>query len=465
MSIHMTSKLTSLYAFSALSLIALNAVIAAEATPTGPEQGRVITSAADYQVLSERERIAPENAILNERFEKLLPQLMADAEIDMWLVINREYAEDPVFFSLVPQPTFAARRTTMLIFNRTDSGEVERLSVNTYPFGAPYESVWSGGDLDAQWQALADLIADKDPATIGINVSRHWPVADGLTKGLHDRLLGVLPETYQQRLQSAETLAVRWLETRNQAELELYPNAVALARGVIAEAFSSRVITPGATTTDDVAWYIRQRFADLGLQAWFMPYVTFQRAGNDCDEDTPFCSSGKGVIERGDVLHTDVGICYLKLCTDTQEMAYVLKMDEDEAPAGLQAALLSGNQWQDIVTDAFVTGATGNEILAKTIADSAAAGINSSTYTHPIGYFGHAPGPTIGMWDNQGETPITGDWPLHKNTAYAIEGNVKHQVPEWDNQHVQIMLEQTAYFDGNKVFYLAGRQTQWHLIR
>lgn len=461
----MKLKLASLYAFSALSLIALNTVIAAEAAAIEPEQGRVLDSADDFQVLSERDRIAPENTILNERLETLLPTLMADANLDMWLVINREYAEDPVFFSLVPQPTFAARRTTMLIFNRGDNGKVERLSVNTYPFGAPYESVWTGGDLNEQWQALANLIADKDPARIGINVSQHWPEADGLTKGLHDRLLTVLPDTYQQRLQSAEQLAVRWLETRSQAELELYPTAVSLARGVIAEAFSSRVITPGATTTDDVAWYIRQRFADLGLQAWFMPYVTFQRAGNDCNEDMPFCSNGKGVIERGDVLHTDVGICYLKLCTDTQEMAYVLKNGEDQAPEGLQAALRSGNKWQDLLTDAFVTGATGNEILANTIQASEAAGINSSTYTHPIGYFGHAPGPTIGMWDNQGETPVNGDWPLHKNTAYAIEGNVKQQVPEWENQQVQIMLEQTAYFDGSKVFYLAGRQTQWHLIR
>ena len=96
------------------------------------------------------------------------------------LVIAREYAEDPVYFSLVPQPTFAARRTTMLIFNRTGD-TVERLTVNRYPMGEPYESAWSGGNLDEQWQALGELIKEKNPGTIGINVSRHWPVADGLT--------------------------------------------------------------------------------------------------------------------------------------------------------------------------------------------------------------------------------------------------------------------------------------------
>lgn len=428
-------------------------------------QGRVIESADQFQVVAHRDRIEPMNAITNHRLDTLLPTLMDAADLDMWLVINREYAEDPVYFSLVPQPTFAARRTTMLIFNRHEDGHVEKLSVNTYPFGKPYESVWSGGDLDEQWQALATLIADKDPQRIGINVSKDWPVADGLTHGLHKRLLEVLPQHYQQRLVSAEDLVVRWAETRTEQEVSILSSAVAVARGVIAEAFSNKTITPDVTTTDDVAWYIRERFEELGLEPWFMPYVTFQRQGHRCDDNMPFCSTGNGIIKRGDVLHTDVGICYLAMCTDTQEMAYVLKHDENEAPQGLTDALATGNRWQDILTTEFVAGRSGNQILAATIKASQAAGINSSTYTHPIGFYGHAPGPTIGMWDNQGPTPVRGDWPLHANTAYAIEGNIKQPVPEWDGQMIQIMLEQTAFFDGDKVLYSAGRQTQWHLIR
>lgn len=428
-------------------------------------QGRVIESADQFQVVAHRDRIEPMNAITNHRLDTLLPTLMDAADLDMWLVINREYAEDPVYFSLVPQPTFAARRTTMLIFNRHEDGHVEKLSVNTYPFGKPYESVWSGGDLDEQWQALATLIADKDPQRIGINVSKDWPVADGLTQGLHKRLLEVLPQHYQQRLVSAEDLVVRWAETRTEQEVSILSSAVAVARGVIAEAFSNKTITPDVTSTDDVAWYIRERFEELGLDPWFMPYVTFQRQGHRCDDNMPFCSTGNGIIKRGDVLHTDVGICYLAMCTDTQEMAYVLKHDENEAPQGLTDALATGNRWQDILTTEFVAGRSGNQILAATIKASQAAGINSSTYTHPIGFYGHAPGPTIGMWDNQGPTPVRGDWPLHANTAYAIEGNIKQSVPEWDGQMIQIMLEQTAFFDGDKVLYSAGRQTQWHLIR
>ena len=175
-------------------------------------QGRVIESAGQYSVVPHRERVAPVNDMTEKRLATLLPKLMEETELDMWLVINREYAEDPVYFSLVPQPTFAARRTTMLIFNRLADGTVEKLSVNTYPFGSPYESVWSGGDLDEQWRALAKLIVEKNPQRIGINVSRDWPVADGLTKGLHQRLLDVLPVDYASRLTSAEELVVRWVE-------------------------------------------------------------------------------------------------------------------------------------------------------------------------------------------------------------------------------------------------------------
>ncbi|MCA1929540.1 M24 family metallopeptidase [Rheinheimera sp.] len=427
-------------------------------------QARQLVSADDFAVLAPRDRVATENRILQERLEALLPQLMAEAKLDMWLVINREYAEDPVYFTLVPQPTFAARRTTMLVFYRKADGSVERLSVNRYPFGAPYTSAWSGGDLQQQWQALAQVITERNPQRIGINVSTDWPVADGLTKAMHQSLLEVLPKDYGNRLVSSEQLVVRWMEQRTASELEIYPAIVSLARAVIAEAFSAKVITPGVTTTDDVAWYIRQRYESLGLPVWFMPDVNSQRQQDDCRLDSAFCGQSR-VIHRGDVLHTDVGICYLKLCTDTQEMAYVLKVGEEQVPAGLVKALATGNQWQDILTNEFKAGRTGNNVLANTIKESQKQGMISSTYTHALGFVGHAPGPTIGMWDNQGPSAVGGQWPLYADTAYAIEGNIKQQVPEWGGNYVQIKLEQSAYFDGKKVIYLAGRQTQWHLVR
>jgi len=447
-----------------LGIVLLLWTLCLPVTAQQPEfaQGRALQGMP--AVLPMRERPAVENRMLSERLHSLLPDLMRETGIDMWLVLAREYAEDPVYYSLVPQPTHAARRTTMLVFHRQADGSVDKLTVNRYPLGEPYESVWSGGDLDAQWQALGELIAARNPERIGINSSRHWPVADGLTHGLHQRLLEVLDDDLQQRLVSAEDLFIRWLETRSESELAVYPQIVALARSVIAEAFSNHVITPGATSTDDVAWYIAQRFTDLNLPIWFQPYVNRQRRGDNCAADDTFCGQS-GLIMPGDVLHTDVGICYLKLCTDTQEMAYVLRPDENRVPDGLRAALATGNRWQDLLTTEFVSGRSGNEILRRAQAASAAAGIVSNIYTHPLGMFGHAPGPAVGMWDLPAAVPHTGERKLYPNTAYAIEGNIKQALPEWDDELVAIKLEQSAWFDGQRVIYLAGRQTRWHVIR
>ena len=424
-----------------------------------------ITAAAEPPaVLPERARPEAVNRMLTDRLDNLLPALMRETGLDMWIVINREYAEDPVYLTLVPEPAFAARRTTMLVFfDRGVEKGVERLTVSRYPMRGFYEAAWEGGETDEQWRRLATVIRERNPKKIGINVSRNWALADGLSHALHERLVESLDPSLRSRLMSAENLAIRWLETRTALELEAYPHIVALARSVVSEAFSSKVITPGVTTTDDVAWYIRQRYADLGLPIWFMPYVNIQRAGLKCETTTDFCGES-GIIQRGDVLHTDVGITYLRLSTDTQEMGYVLRLGETDVPESLKRALAAGNRWQDILTSNFITGRTGNQILAATRAQSQKESIASTTYTHPLGFHGHAAGPTIGMWDNQNATPIQGDWTIRPNTAYAIEGNVKAAVPEWDGQLVQIKLEQSAVFDGRRVIYLAGRQTEWHVV-
>ena len=224
-----------LFAFSSATLGALLFATAAVAATPAPEpaQGRRVDTAADYAVLPPHERVEPENRILTERLDQLLPKLMTEAGLDMWVVVNREYAEDPVYFTLVPQPSFAARRTTMLVFSRAADGTVERLAVNRYPLGGPYKSAWSGGDLDAQWKALGALIASREPKRIGINVSRSWAAADGLTHALHERLVEALPPGYADRLVSAEALIIRWIETRTPLEQALYPHIDSITRGVI----------------------------------------------------------------------------------------------------------------------------------------------------------------------------------------------------------------------------------------
>ena len=425
-----------------------------------------LAAQAQPGVVAFADRPEVENRLLEERLEQLLPRLMREQGIDLWLVIAREYNDDPVFLSLVPKPRFTARRTTMLLFHdRGPEAGLERLTISRYPLGTLYQPAWEGGDLEAQWRRLAEVIAERDPEKIAVNVSATWPVADGLSHGLHRQLQEALDDGLSQRLVSAESLVVRWLETRTVAEVEVWQRAVAIARDTIAEAFSRRVITPGVTTLGEVAWFIRQRFETAGLAPWFHPDVNRQWQEADYG-DTPFLGIGDPdmVIRRGDLLHTDVGLCYLGLCTDTQEMAYVLKLDETDAPPGLAAAMAVGNRWQDVLTGEFQTGRSGNEILAAAQSRLAAMDISHAIYSHPLGVYGHGPGPTIGMWDNQGPTPGRGDWPLYPMTGYAIEGSVTVAIPEWGGKPAQMKLEQSAVFDGEQVHYLAGRQTRLHLI-
>ena len=429
--------------------------------------GLIVQSAFAGVAIEDYERRPDiQNRLLEKRLDSLLPSLMRETGVDMWLVIAREYNDDPVFLSLVPKPRFTARRTTMLVFfDRGDAG-VERLTVSRYPLGAMYEAAWEGGDLDAQWRRLAEVIAERDPETIAVNTSDTWPVADGISHSLYSKLAASLSPELQARVQSSERLVVRWMETRTDGELEVWQRAVAIARETIARAFSSEVITPGVTTVGDVSWFIRTRFEEEGLEPWFHPDVNRQWEGADFGENAPFLGDGSadGIIRRGDVLHTDVGLCYLGLCTDTQEMGYVLKLGASEPPQGLVEAMRTGNRWQDALTAEFVTGRTGNKILAAAQDSLKKLGIQHAIYTHPLGVYGHAPGPTIGMWDNQGPTIGRGDWPLYPMTGYAIEGNVVVRVPEWNNQRVQMKLEQSALFDGNTVHYLAGRQKALHIV-
>jgi len=426
------------------------------------QQGRTIGRVP--AVLPSRARVEPINRMLRDRLDNLLPGLMREASIDLWLVINREYAEDPVYPTLVPDPFPGARRTSMLVFHdRGPEQGVERLSVSRYPIADLYEAAWPGGTDDDQWRRLGKVVAERAPRRIGIDTSRDWAFGDGLSSGLRNRLAQALGPELEARIVPAEALCLRWLETRSAQELEVYPRAVAIARAVIEEAFSSQVITPGVTTTDDVAWHIRSRFEELDLDPWFHPDVNLQRAGKPGASDAPFLGE-EGLIEPGDVLHTDVGICYLRLCTDTQELGYVPRSGESDVPEGLRLALAAGNRWQDLLTKEFRVGRSGNEILAAARRAAEAQGLQATVYSHPIGFHGHAAGPTIGMWDNQGPTPVRGDWPLRPSTAYAIEGNVLVPVPEWGGQVVQIKLEQSAVFDGTSVRYLAGRQTTWHVV-
>ncbi len=417
-----------------------------------------------------RERVLPlrtqavvRNDWLRQRLDTVLPAVMEREGFDMWIIAAREYNEDPVIMTMLPEPAMAARRRTILVFTRRADGSIERTTLDRYGFGDFYTKGWDA-DAEEQDDALARYVQERNPQRIGLNFSHTFAFGDGLTHNEYMRIAAALGEETMHRTESAERLCVGWLERRIPAELGVYPGIVAIGHEIIAEAFSSRTITPGSTTTDDVVWWMRQTMLDAGLQAWFQPSITIQAPGEPWDKVNGEKEGKRTLIQHGDVLHCDMGFYYLGLATDQQQHAYICKPGETDAPAGLYDALAAGNKLQDFLLAAMAPGKAGNTVLRESLADARDAGLLPSVYTHPLGYHGHAAGPTIGLWDRQDGVPGNGDYPLYDDTCYSIELNVRHAVPEWGGQEVRIALEEDAILTGGTVSYLAGRQTRFHII-
>jgi Xaa-Pro aminopeptidase len=409
-------------------------------------------------VLPLRERAQIEDEWLADRLDNVLPALMREQNIDMWVLIAREYLEDPVVATMLDAENMHARRRTILLFYDPGEGRpVERLTVSRYGMGGLLQPAWDPAKEPDQWKQLAKLIARRNPKRIAINSSALTQFADGMTLSQYEGLAAALPPAMRKRIVRTDKLAVGWLETRTAQEMEAYPEIVRLAHSIIAEGFSNAVIEPGKTTADDVVWWFREKISSLGLTAWFQPSLGIIRQGRK------EMLEGNEIIRDGDLLWTDFGITYLGLNTDTQHLAYVLKDGERDAPEGLKAGLRAANAVQDALTSSFRGGRTGNQILAEARAKAIAQGLKPSIYSHPIGFHGHGAGSSIGFWDNQAADP-RGEHPLRKDTAWSIELSAKSIVPEWNGQEVEFRLEEDAFFDGSKVIYLDGRQSSFHLI-
>jgi len=415
-------------------------------------------------ILPESERARVRNDWLKWRLENIIPELMGRERIDMWLIINREYNEDPVYMSLVPEPVMHARRTSILIFH--DRGKelgVERLNGSYYGMGEWYKPTWID-KKKLQFESLAEFIKRRNPKRIGINVSSRWAFGDGLTLSLKEKLEEALGPELSSRFVSAENLCVGWLESRSPMELSVYRQICGIAHDIIAEFFSNKVIIPDITTTEQVVWWIRHKFRDLGVDTWFQPSISIQRYKKEAEK----YDDESRIIRRGDLLHCDVGIQYLGLCTDMQWQAYVCKIGENDAPKGIREALQRANRVGEIFMDEFVFGRTGKKITEEAMQNADAEGLRPLIYTHPVGFHGHAAGcqmdaRPLGRAPEGIEKQM--EYPLYYNTVYAIEFSSTSSIPEWEGQDVRIGFEENAVFTEEGCKWVDGHQTSLYLIK
>lgn len=417
-----------------------------------------------------REQAKLQQSWLKDRLERHLPEVMRRYGVDMWVISNREYNEDPVFASLVSPMMFAARRRTIYVFfdRGLDKG-VERLALGGGSQGGLYEVYRdpdSGIELygDSQWVLLRKLIDQRKPKRIAINISHTHAFSDGLSAGEREQLEEAIGPANRAKLVRAEGLALDFVALRVPEMTPTYQQLMEHVHSILARAFSNEVIQPGKTTDQDVIWWLRQANLKQGFGTWFQPSLRVQRKDGQSlqilqQELAPI------VIERGDVLWVDYGLTAMRLATDTQHMGYVLREGETKPPAGIVAALENSKRMQDIVMARMVPGKTGNEVLAEALKEIRSLGIKGTVYSHPIGDHGHGAGPLIGLWDRQQGVPGRGDVKLMPNTWFSIELSSRTPVPEWGGQELFVGMEEDAMVgpDGT-VRWVLRRQEKYHLI-
>jgi Xaa-Pro aminopeptidase len=425
-------------------------------------------------ILPVREQAKTMDNWLKWRLDNIVPYLMRREGIDMWLVINRgENNPEPVYTTLVPEtPDYSGR--ALIFHDRGEALGVERFCGDTTDIGDLYKAAFKEGKIDGMAdlteivENLAEFIKERSPKKIGVNMSdnRYLAHVDGLTASYKKKLDKALGPEFSSRIVSAEKLSVGWLETRSPQELSVYRHICGVAHDLIAEFFSNTLIIPDITTTDDVAWWIRQRIVDIGLKTWFHPYLITQRYENgkviSLRSDRK-AAANENVIRRGDLLQCDIGIVYLGLCTDNKQYAYVCKIGEDNAPQGLKEALRLTNKLQDIFMNEFKVGRTGNDVFITAFRKAKEEGLKSSIYSHPLGFRGHAAGPLMGPLKRYEAFFQFGDYPVYLNTCYSIELSNYYDVPEWGGQEVEIQLEEDAAFTKEGCHFIDGRQTQTKL--
>lgn len=383
------------------------------------------------------------NQVRGDKFDLVLPEAMRENNIDMWIVTNREGNFDPLYTDMGEGYVGS---TGYYIFTDKGGDRIERavLGIGGYLLeeGGTYDYFGSGDELKA-------FVEARNPKRIGLNISKNFGGADGLTHSAYLELAEVLGKTYEDRFVSAEKLVSDFRSRRVASEIAIYGEAGELSYTIAERAFSNEIITPGVTTLEDVAWWMKEQQFKHNLGSSFgMPsvYIT----GPDGVEAT----SSDRIIQRGDVLMIDWGVGLMNMYTDMKRMAYVLKEGETKVPEGIQNAFDQGVKVRDVIKKTIKAGVTAKQAENAVYEALTNAGFNKmkgfNQYTdsdktdviigcHSVGNWGHGIGPSIAFFN-----PVRLGYELKPSNLISIELFAYTKVPEWGGKKLRVPLEDDA---------------------
>ena len=393
------------------------------------------------------------NQVRNDKFDLVLPEAMRNNNIDMWIVTNREGNFDPLYADMGEGYVGS---TGYYIFTDNGGDRIERacLGIDGYLLkeGGSYDYFGSADELK-------DYVTNRNPKKIGLNISKHMGGADGLTHSAYVELTEILGETYQSRFVSAEKLVSDFRSQRVASEIAIYGEAGELSYTIAERALSNEVITPGITTLEDVAWWMKEQQFKNNLGSSFgMPsvYIT----GPNGVEAT----SSNRIIQRGDVLMIDWGVGLMNMYTDMKRVAYVLKEGEIAVPPGIQNAFDQGVKVRDIIKKTIKPGVTAQkaeDAIYKALTDAGfnkMEGFYKNTDNdktdviigcHSVGNWGHGIGPSIAFFN-----PIRLGYQLQPSNLISIELFAYTKVPEWGGKKLRVPLEDDAVITSRGIEWL-----------
>lgn len=436
---------------------------AAPATLTGQR-----APAAPAMVPTWSEQLAVREGWLARRHQLILP-MMRRHGISMWIVVNEEFHDDPVVHTIAPPRPYAGNRDIFVLVD-DGSDRLATFSITGYPeenIRAFFEPMPDGRNPG---KMLAQLVERFQPKTIGLALDGSRGVTRGLTHATWQELVTWLGPDTSRRFVSAADLIEEYFDTRIPEEKAAYTHLVRITDEIARTALSARVITPGKTTVGDIRRFLFDEYARRGARTWFQPDIRVQRRepGNHevgkhaATPSSPGPALEATVVQRGDVLHVDMGISAMGFDTDWQKMAYVLRPGETDVPEGLKRAMANTNALQDaVMLTCSRPGRLNTDVADCAMAEMERRGIEARIYSHPIGVQGHG----LGAGINSGGAPGQPGKPLRLGSYISIELNTATTVPEWDGRKVWVMMEDDAWLDESGWRFFRPRQESWYLIR